>query len=107
MCLALPGATHSVQWGDDHVYKVGGKMFAAHDSAGRAISFKCDPAVFELLVESGVARPAPYLARAKWVQVSVSDMPPEELGARLRNAYALIRGRLTRAAQAALPPFEG
>ena len=27
-CLALPGATLSIQWGDDHVFKVGGKMFA-------------------------------------------------------------------------------
>jgi len=28
-CLSLPGATLSIQWGSDHVYKVGGKMFAA------------------------------------------------------------------------------
>lgn len=26
--LALPGATLSIQWGNDRVFKLGGKMFA-------------------------------------------------------------------------------
>ncbi len=38
--LALPAATMDVQWGDDHVFKVGGKMFAATDGAGKTLSFK-------------------------------------------------------------------
>ena len=40
---SLPGATLSIQWGDDHVYKIGGKMFAVmRDPAARqqSISFK-------------------------------------------------------------------
>jgi predicted DNA-binding protein (MmcQ/YjbR family) len=27
-CLALAGATEQIQWGDDLVFKAGGKMFA-------------------------------------------------------------------------------
>ena len=27
-CLSLPHATETVQWGDDLVFKIGGKMFA-------------------------------------------------------------------------------
>lgn len=32
-CLALPGATHDIKWGADHVYSVGEKMFACVDPA--------------------------------------------------------------------------
>ena len=28
ICLALPGATEQIQWGNDLLFKVGGKMFA-------------------------------------------------------------------------------
>ena len=28
ICLSFPGATEQIQWGDDLLFKVGGKMFA-------------------------------------------------------------------------------
>ena len=28
ICMALPGATENVQWGDERVFKIGGKIFA-------------------------------------------------------------------------------
>jgi predicted DNA-binding protein (MmcQ/YjbR family) len=28
LCASLPGATMVVQWGESHVHKVGGKVFA-------------------------------------------------------------------------------
>ena len=28
ICLAFPGATEQIQWGNDLLFKVGGKMFA-------------------------------------------------------------------------------
>lgn len=61
-CLGLPGATLSVQWGDDHVFKVGGKMFAVRGTGvtlGGGISFKASDVAFEVLTESGRAAPAP------------------------------------------------
>jgi predicted DNA-binding protein (MmcQ/YjbR family) len=33
ICAALPAATETVRWGDNHVFKTGGKMFAVADSA--------------------------------------------------------------------------
>ncbi|WP_308238112.1 MmcQ/YjbR family DNA-binding protein [Phenylobacterium sp. J367] len=57
--LALPGAHMDVQWGDDHVYKVAGKMFAATDGACSNLSFKATDIAFEALTGSGRARPAP------------------------------------------------
>ena len=38
--MALPGATHSVQWGDDNIYKVGGKIFAFCGGAD-SVGLKC------------------------------------------------------------------
>ncbi len=48
--LALPGATMTVQWGADHVYKVGGKMFAVLGGGG--FSLKASEVAFEVLSEA-------------------------------------------------------
>lgn len=96
-CRALPGATMDVQWGDDHVYKVGGKMFAVTGPRG-GCSFKCSDIAFEVLTESGVGRPAPYLARAKWVYLdSLGAMDDADLSAHLATAHALVAAKLTKA----------
>ena len=84
-----------VQWGDHQVYKVGGKMFAVIGSGG-SVSFKANDVAFEMLVETGVARPSPYMARAKWVYV---DDPKTFAAADLRRyltaAHAIVAGKLT------------
>jgi len=93
-CLALPGASVSVQWGNDRVYKVGGKMFAVlgmEAGAEPLLSFKCSEMAFALLLEQEGVRPAPYLARAKWVQLDRLDrLAPDELAARLTQSHALV-----------------
>ena len=106
-CLSLPGAECVQQWGDDQVYKIAGKMFAATDAACTKISFKCSDEAFHVLTGSGAAQPAAYLARAKWVTLTPKALPPGELKARITQAYAIIRAGLTRKVQASLPPFAG
>jgi predicted DNA-binding protein (MmcQ/YjbR family) len=101
--MALPGATMTIQWGDDHVYKVGGKMFAVLGGAvGRnGFSFKASDVAFEVLSETGRATPAPYLARAKWLHLA--DLATEdeaEVADWLKTAHALIAAKLTRKARA-------
>lgn len=103
--LSLPGAECVEQWGDDQVYKISGKMFAVTDAAFTKISFKCSDEAFYLLIDSGAAIPAPYLARAKWVRVEADGLPDAELCGRIRLAYAIVRSGLTKKVQAALPPF--
>lgn len=96
--LALPGATHQVQWGDDRVYKVGGKMFAVTDLAATRLSIKVSEIAFEALTESGRARSAPYLARAKWVQFDdLAALDDDEVADWLRTAHGLVAAKLTRA----------
>ena len=102
-CLALPGASVVVQWGDDHVYKVGGKMFAVAGGRALGISFKASDMAFELLPEQGIARPAPYLARAGWLQlVDAQALEPDDLLAYLRQAHAIVAARLPKKQRIAL-----
>ncbi|MGE0829583.1 MAG: MmcQ/YjbR family DNA-binding protein [Hyphomonadaceae bacterium] len=96
--LALPGAVLSVQWGDDRVYKVGGKMFAVLSGESvkpRSASFKCSDLSFELLTTKKGVMPAPYLARAKWVMLeTLTALPDAEIRARLAEAHRLIFEKL-------------
>ena len=99
-CLRLPAATKVVQWEGTSVFKVGGKMFAlgggfAARSGG--YMFKVSNMAYAMLTEHGIARPAPYLARAKWVQlVNDNALSDSELATYLGQAHALIVARLTR-----------
>src|SRR3712207_6611297 len=92
--LALPGATYDIKWGVDRVFCVGAKMFATAGPLGDeapCYSFKASEMAFELLVEQGLARPAPYLARAKWVQLTGADaLSDEDLRAYLAQAHGLV-----------------
>lgn len=103
VCLALRGATLDHPWDDDHdAYKVGGKMFAVMGAMG-GLSFKVSDIAFEVLTASGKARPAPYLARSKWVHLDdPGDWPDDDLAAQLRAAYTIIAAKLTKKVRAEL-----
>ena len=102
----LPGATLSIQWGDEHVYKVGGKMFAAMSSLDRPfrwLSFKAGDASFAILTKQKGIVPAPYLARAQWVQLRrLSALKDKELKAYLTRAHAIVAGGLSKKLRASL-----
>ena len=102
-CLSLPGARLSVQWGGAHVFKVGGKIFTILAGLSRGAPeawFKASEFSFILLVEQPGIRPAPYLARAKWVAASLDALPADDLRAYLGEAHRLVLAKLTRAARA-------
>lgn len=98
-CLSLPHATETVQWGDNLVFKVAGKIFtiAALEPAEHWLSFKCSPEVFAELCEHEDIVPAPYLARAQWVALRTHDaLPAGELKRLLREAYDQVVAKLPR-----------
>jgi predicted DNA-binding protein (MmcQ/YjbR family) len=102
-CSRLPAATRVVQWEGVAVFKVGGKMFCliapADHSVGR-ISFKSAPEHYEALSRSPGFRPAPYLARAKWVSVDDPAVLTDiEMKAYIRRAHAVIAAALPRRRQ--------
>ena len=102
-CLRLPAVTKVVQWEGTSVFKVGVKMFAlgggfATRSGG--YMFKVSNMAYAMLIEHGLARPAPYLARAKWIQLTSNNaLPDAELTAYIAQAHALIVAKLTRKAR--------
>ena len=104
--LALPGATYDIKWGVDRVYSVGGKMFATAGQEGDPApkyAFKASDIAYHVLVEHGVAKPAPYLSRAKWVQLVKADAVDDaDLEAYLEEAHRIVSGKLPAAAKAAL-----
>lgn len=103
LAAALPAVTEDIKWGADLVFSVGGKIFCVFLlDAGRTVtcSFKVDEDRFlELTGVPGVV-PAPYLARAKWVQVARGHaLAAADLDALVRRSHAIVAGRLTKTRQ--------
>lgn len=104
-CLAMPHATETVQWGDDLVFKVGGKMFAAVVLVPAKVwlSFKCSPEEFAELTEHPGIIPAPYSARYYWVALETKEaLAATELERLLRSSYDMVFAKLPRKTQSAL-----
>lgn len=100
-CSKLKGTTNVVQWGGASVWKIGGKIFAVCSSWGKGdhqkISFKCKDISYALLREQPGFIPAPYLARAKWIQMEqASALSDDDLKSYLNMAYIIIIGKLTK-----------
>ena len=97
VCLSFPGAMEQIQWGNDLLFKVGGKMFAVTplEPAPVCLSFKASPEGFAELTERPNIIPAPYLARAQWVALQTRDaLPADELARLLRNSYDMVFAKL-------------
>jgi predicted DNA-binding protein (MmcQ/YjbR family) len=104
-CMSLPHATEQVQWGDDLIFKIAGKMFAGVplSPAKIALSFKATPEEFAELIERPGIIPAPYSARNFWVALETHDaIPPAELKQRLTRSYELVFAKLPKRTQAEL-----
>ena len=103
VCLALPGATLDHPFGDHHdAYRIGGKMFVMVGEQG-GVSFKVSDIAYEILTETGKARPAPYLARAKWVNLpDPNAWDDEELADHFAIGHRIVSEKLTKKARAEL-----
>lgn len=99
LCLSLPHVTEKIQWGDNLVFTVAGKIFAvaALEPSEHCLSFKCSDEDFAELTERPGIVPAPYLARAHWVALELEHtLTRPELERLLREAHSLVFRRLPR-----------
>ncbi len=104
-CLSLPHTTEMLQWGDDLLFKIGGKMFAALvlKPAPMWLSFKCSPEEFAELTERPGIIPAPYSARYYWVALQTPDaLRQNELERLLLESYNMVLAKLPKRTRAAL-----
>jgi predicted DNA-binding protein (MmcQ/YjbR family) len=103
-CKSLPATTNVIQWGNASVWKVGGKIFAVCSSWGEGahpkVSFKCSDISYSLLTQQEGLIPAPYLARAKWVQMEQENaLSDNDLKAYVEAAHKIIAAKLTKKQQ--------
>lgn len=108
-CKSLKATTHVVQWGNAHVWKVGGKVFAIGSWNGGgwedkepAFTFKVTEIGFEVLPQQPGIRPAPYMASRglKWVQHYESPgLSDDELKDYIKQSYDMIVAALSKKKQ--------
>lgn len=103
-CLSLPHATEGIQWGNDLLFRISGKMFAVVGlDPPNSLAFKCTPEKFHDLIERDGIIPAPYMARNKWVKLETLDaLGDRELKTLIKNSYDMILSKLPKKTQAEL-----
>jgi len=104
-CLSLPGARSDFKWGGLQVFSIAGnKMFAVLDLHGSGnLGFKVDDDLFLGYCDRPGVRPAPYLARAHWISLSLPyQASASELQALLRRSHQLVVQRLPKSRQVGL-----
>jgi predicted DNA-binding protein (MmcQ/YjbR family) len=108
ICRAMPGATEDLKWGADLAFSVGGKMFCVvNTEPPHQMSFKCTPDDFAQLIEREGLIPAPYLARAMWVQqpeLGDEVLDRRELQQLLRKSYDLVVAKLPKSKRPGVAP---
>jgi predicted DNA-binding protein (MmcQ/YjbR family) len=97
-CRALPGVTEDIKWGHDLCFSVAGKMFCVAGLEGPlTFSFKVRDDEFDELSNSVGMRPAPYVARYKWVLAEEPGrLSRKEWEHYVRQSYDLVRAKLPR-----------
>jgi len=104
-CRALTATSHVIQWGNSHVWKVGGKVFAIggwENSDKPAFTFKTSDSDFLFLSDEPGYRPAPYFATRgmKWIQINdVSIVGEDDLKYYLKESYRIVSLGLTKKKQ--------
>lgn len=104
-CKSFPATTYVVQWGNSHVWKVGGKVFAIGgwgEDDQPAYIFKTSNRNFDFLSEVDGYKPAPYFANRgmKWIQKFDSSIEKnEELQYYLSESHRIVSLGLTKIKQ--------
>jgi predicted DNA-binding protein (MmcQ/YjbR family) len=97
ICKKLDKVTSDIKWGHDLCFNVGGKMFfvADVDNVPTSASFKTDEETFNELIEREGFKPAPYLARHKWVYVDdINRVSKKEWQHFISQSYEIVKAKL-------------
>jgi predicted DNA-binding protein (MmcQ/YjbR family) len=96
LCRALPAVTEDVKWGHDLCFSVADKMFCVAALDGPlTVSFKVKDEEFDEISSSPGFRPAPYVARYKWVLVEdVNQLSRKEWSHYVKQSYELVKAKL-------------
>ena len=98
ICRKMPGVTEDVKWEHDLVFSIGGKMFCVVglDQVPTTASFKVKDEEFEEMCNRPGFKPAPYVAKYKWVLIEdISKMKKSEWKKYLKQSYELVKNKLS------------
>jgi len=105
ICNRFPGVTEDIKWENHLCFCVAEKMFLilGLDDTPVTASFKVSDEDFDEISSRKGFKPAPYMARNKWVWVDdIRRMKHKEWQIVASNAYELIKKKLPKKTQAAL-----
>ena len=97
ICKKLTAVTEDIKWGNDLVFSIGGKMFCVVglDQSPATASFKVKEDDFEEMCSRDGFKPAPYLARYKWVWIdSIGRLNKKEWEQYTWQSYKLVQDKL-------------
>jgi predicted DNA-binding protein (MmcQ/YjbR family) len=97
ICKGLAGVTEDIKWGNDLAFSVGGKMFcvAGLNQVPVSASFKVTDEEFDELCSREGFKPAPYVAKYKWVLIDdINKMNKTGWKKYVVQSYTLVRDKL-------------
>jgi predicted DNA-binding protein (MmcQ/YjbR family) len=97
ICEKMPYITTDIKWAHDLVFSIGGKMFCVVglDQSPTTASFKVTDEEFEELCNRPGFKPAPYMARYKWVFIDdINKLKPTDWQQYLQQSYELVLAKL-------------
>jgi predicted DNA-binding protein (MmcQ/YjbR family) len=97
ICRQMQGVTEDIKWEHDLVFSVGGKMFCVVglDQHPTTASFKVRNDEFEEMCNLPGFKPAPYVAKYKWVWIEdINRMKKQDWKKYLEQSYELVKNKL-------------
>jgi predicted DNA-binding protein (MmcQ/YjbR family) len=97
ICLEMPGVLEDIKWEHDLAFTIGGKMFCVVglDQLPTTASFKVKDEEFEEISNWPGFKPAPYVARYKWVLIEdINKMKKSDWEKYIKQSYNLVKDKL-------------
>ncbi|MBC7884105.1 MAG: MmcQ/YjbR family DNA-binding protein [Saprospiraceae bacterium] len=98
ICRQMPGVTEDIKWKHDLVFSVGEKMFCVVelDQSPTTASFKVRDEEFEEICSWPGFKPAPYVAKYKWVLIEdINQMKKADWHKYIKQSYELVKDKLS------------
>ncbi len=97
ICKKLPSVKEDIKWEHDLVFSVGEKMFCVVglDQSPTTASFKVKDEEFEEMCNLPGFKPAPYVAKYKWVYIDdIKKMKKAKWEHYIKQSYELVKAKL-------------
>ncbi len=101
-CNQLAGVTEDIKWEHDLCFSVGNKMFLVIgiDSSPVTASFKVRDEKFDEISNREYFKPAPYMARNKWVFIEdINKISKKEWAQFIQQSYEMVKLKLPKKLQ--------